>query len=124
METKFSKGPWSVGYNCYNVTADEGNMNVCDIRGWGYLTGQGSLALEPKDAVKIQNSNAHLIAASPELYEALEKCLEVFYCGRSKDSAAYNEAQRLTKLALAKARGEIQSKTETNCLQIHTLEGE
>ena len=31
-----------------------GETNVLDIRGWGYLTGQGALALDDDEADKIQ----------------------------------------------------------------------
>ena len=43
-------------------------------------------------------ANAHLIAAAPELYEALERVVRI----SDRDHVAWNEA----KAALAKARGE------------------
>lgn len=72
-ETKFTPGPWTLteGYK-QKVFAQSDAMTVCDIRGWGYLTGLGGLHLPVDKAVAIQDANAHLIAAAPELYEALE----------------------------------------------------
>ena len=50
--------------------------------------------------------NAHLIAAAPDLYEALEWCiksLEFSYTGTASDS----EIPQDIRAALAKARGEL-----------------
>lgn len=117
METKWTPGPWSVGYNAYQVIADNGNMNVCDIRGWGYLTGKGSLGLSDDKAKEIQEANAHLIASAPLLYEvcaAIER-LEVLFIlpdeipeeHRDEAKVMYDLYQDAMK-ALKKARGEVQ----------------
>lgn len=107
METKFTPGPWSVGYNAYQVTADNGNMNVCDIRGWGYLTGKGSLGLSEDKAKEIQEANAHLIASSPELYEALEMVLKFHHDNEAHgDGFLHDHEVEKIESALAKARGE------------------
>jgi hypothetical protein len=52
-----------------------GDAKVCDIRGWGYLTGKGhgALGLPEAEAIAIQEANARLIAAAPELFEALRQ---------------------------------------------------
>jgi len=70
-DVKFTPGPWAVGYRAYDVTAADGQMKVCDIRGWGYLTGRGSLALSDADGLVVQTANANLIASSPDMYDAL-----------------------------------------------------
>jgi hypothetical protein len=73
---RHSPGPWKVGYRALDVMAEshvsgKGPMKVCDIRGWGYLTGKGhgALGLPQEEAAAIQYANAALIAASPALYE-------------------------------------------------------
>jgi hypothetical protein len=40
---------------------------VCEMRGWGHLTGQGGgCAMDDVEAVKIQDANAQLIANAPK----------------------------------------------------------
>jgi hypothetical protein len=73
-KSKHTPGPWTVGYHCYQVEAPKG-MSICDIRGWGYLTGKGhgALGLPHDEAKEIQDANARLIAAAPEMLEAFNK---------------------------------------------------
>jgi hypothetical protein len=51
-------------------------MKVCDIRGWGYLTGKCARALPDDEAVAIQTANENLIAAAPELYAIVASFVE------------------------------------------------
>lgn len=73
-------GPWKVGYQAMDVMATDakGDFKVCDIRGWGHLTGKGhgALGLSQDEAVAIQTANANLIAAAPDLLAACKDCLE------------------------------------------------
>jgi len=50
----------------YGKDAFGGETKVCDIRGWGYLTGQGhcALGLDNTEARKIQEQTGELIAAA------------------------------------------------------------
>jgi hypothetical protein len=70
-------GPWTVGYKSMDVTGltEKGPMKVCDIRGWGHLTGKGhgALGLPNDEAFAIQEANARLIAAAPAMLEALQR---------------------------------------------------
>lgn len=84
--SKFTKGPWKVGYESFTV--DAGSMRICDIRGWGHLTGKGSLGLPFDQAKAIQEANARLIAAAPDMFEMLvslhsEECAKDSFPGRS-----------------------------------------
>ena len=69
--TPHTPGPWRVTPIAIAVFADQ--MKICDIRGWGYLTGVGGLRLREDQAIAIQEANANLIAAAPELLEALAR---------------------------------------------------
>ena len=69
---KHTPGPWHVDPNFPIIVWSEDTMRICDIRGWGHLTGIGALALPEEEASAIQDANARLIAAAPELLEALK----------------------------------------------------
>lgn len=105
-ETKFTPGPWSVGYLgssivCVNAKIG-GEAKLFDIRGWGYFTGKGhgALGLSDEDAVAIQAANANLASTAPELYEALTDLISII-------PPCYEESPMVAfaKAALAKARG-------------------
>lgn len=113
-ETRFTKGPWSLTADYKSkVFAENGSMTICDIRGWGYLTGVGGLHLPSDAAIEIQNANADLIAAAPELYGTLEKTLvglEGWVREQERNHPESVDGWYLieqVKAALAKARGEI-----------------
>lgn len=74
---KHMPGPWKVGLRGTAVLAQAPHAKVCDIRGWGYLTGngEGALGLPEAEAVAIQLANARLIAAAPDLLIQLEGLL-------------------------------------------------
>ena len=69
--SEHTRGPWEA--NGDTVYAKDSGMRVCDIRGWGYLTGKGvgALGLPDDQAFGIQLANARLIAAAPELLSVL-----------------------------------------------------
>ena len=84
-ETKFTPGPWCVGTpppNGQQTIGTEMGLMVAVA-----TTGVG-MAEETK-------ANAHLIAAAPDLYEALE---ELMY-------ARTDKAERMAEAALRKAKG-------------------
>lgn len=57
-------------------TRPEGLMNVCDIRGWGFLTGVGGMRLPEDKAVKIQDENSDVIVELRNLLPRLIQELE------------------------------------------------
>lgn len=101
-ETKFSPGPWKairdpLHYGSlstvYAGSTDEkagiGAQMLVQIGGWS----------DPTE----QEANANLIAAAPELYEALEMCVKHLDADGNLWS---KEDQAMAIAALAKARGE------------------
>lgn len=105
---KYTPAPWVVGRYAMSVEGktSKGTIKICDIRGWGHLTGQGhgALGLDQDEAIKIQTANAQLIAAAPELLEALQDLLSVV--------AVRIDDQRIkqfdkARAAIAKATAEV-----------------
>lgn len=77
--TNFTKGPWRV--DGYLIIGDNG-YTICDL--WDYTT--------------YYTNNAHLIAAAPEMYEALKNI-------ENDDNSMNETAWLMIKDALAKAEG-------------------
>ena len=95
-DTKFTPGPWHAthtdpaeGYDCWWITADpmkNGEKEVATVN-CGYPHAK-------------HEANAHLIAAAPDLYEWLERCLAMVEHGEGPPNWDGIRA------VLAKARGE------------------
>lgn len=96
-------GPWHVakGSGGYVFTDGDpygcGQMHVAQVRGWGHLTGKGGgCAFDDDKAIAIQDANARLIAAAPDLLAALHAIRK--YVISEHDTA-------LVEAAIAKAEG-------------------
>lgn len=102
-EAKFTPGPWTItGRYCIRGPRDEGqpwqrnNPPVARVRSkQEYRSSDG----------EIDAANARLIAAAPEMYEALEKIMEIYYSGAMPTEATLRDINRIAKAALAKAEG-------------------
>ena len=102
-ETKFTPGPWSVRKHGYPIITDDAkNRWIATIHSVG-----------PENEVR--EANAHLIAATPDMYEELECAKDVFrfyqshheFKGGTEKAIRNKEiADRIDRL-LAKARGEV-----------------
>lgn len=108
-ETKFTPGPWNIGYG---KTVESVGSN--DFFGIGFKTDHDWTAiclLSQADRVSnIDEANAHLIAAAPDLYDALENLepyLDAIVCYASTITEHPPNGFILkARAALAKARGE------------------
>ncbi len=104
LEVKHTPGPWSLHMASGWVNADHccgrGPMHVADVRGWGHLTGHGhgAHAMKWDDAKVIQEANGRLIAAAPEMLEALEECLAILRRATDDINDVY-DARYLTLVA-------------------------
>jgi hypothetical protein len=65
-------GPWRADDFGLIVWGPD-NFHVADIRGWGRLTGESAMRLPAAEAQAIQEANAHLIAAAPDLLELAKR---------------------------------------------------
>jgi hypothetical protein len=90
MEAKFMKGPWEVAGG--------------EIWASGERIAPGKGAYEERDA-SVNKANAHLMAAAPDLYEALAEC-ELLLSVTKHLSWQGEQAKQNARAALAKARGE------------------
>lgn len=96
-ETKFTPGPWTTeDFNTQRFAVYAPNGRICQMD----ITRDSQRAEEGQ-------ANAHLIAAAPELYEALREVLSAYVPGW--DGAEYSDvggSVSHARAALAKARGE------------------
>lgn len=106
-EPKFTPGPWHIGYGKTVESLGGGDFFAIGLKtdpDWTAIC-----LLSPADSVSnIDKANAHLIAAAPDLYEALDGLLaditeyqEINFLGGEN-----NHWQVRARAALAKARGE------------------
>lgn len=91
---KHTPGPW-VHYEGSNSIWSESGTAVCVLCG-------------PRDDVKTrQNANARLIAAAPEMFEALNVAWElIINLGRPETNDRHHAACEKIRTALSKATGE------------------
>ena len=96
MTTKFTPGPWYVGSGTYEGRNIYSVASVTDDEGFTY---QPIVASAEDDGIKCWDANACLIAAAPDLLEALKRC--------KFDSLNMTlEDREFCRAAIAKATGE------------------
>jgi len=73
----FARGPFYVDPNTLKICGTDefgGRCHVADIRGWGYLTGQGqALAMSSDEAVDAQRKTAEFIVAAMNAYATAQE---------------------------------------------------
>ena len=101
-ETKFTPGPWVADYH-----GSRGHIKSVPTDSKPGVTPTPTVCRYDYTAPSISNeskkANAHLIAAAPELYEALSGLL---YHDENGIGEGYDEVIEAARLALTKARGE------------------
>lgn len=106
-ERKWTPGPWKAIFDhptnaCANVELAEGYTSIATCFGGDSDSAQdddGNWSDQP-----IRDANARLIAAAPDLYEALDYCLAFMMADCSCPNATPEKVAAIS--ALAKARGE------------------
>jgi len=104
-ETKFTKGPWGIEYDGHEANIIGPVPYTSDQRDIAYVNSEVGDIDGFACGVTAQ-ANAHLIAAAPELYEALEDVAKVIACGNLASVGAQDLALFKAQAAQAKARGE------------------
>ena len=99
MSEKFTKGPWKATYDSQLQAAIE-IYNTEDRIMVAVLPDRGTVEAMPEI-----EANANLIAAAPDMYEALECACDKYCIGYAGDSLVKCE-DCVIQEALCKARGE------------------
>ena len=96
-EAKWTKGPWATrrGHSVVEIRTTAG-LEIAQTAGGHYWQNFTDEAL----------ANARLIAAAPELYEALELALMAWDHDGEPNAIGYEHAMELARAALRNARGE------------------
>ena len=109
-KTKFTPGPWEVRNGQKRIIIVQGHKFIEEGI---YVAEVSREAWRPEERKDSALPDAHLIAAAPELYEALEKLLRLHdqcYCDEP-ELPSLDSRDRCThctiSAALAKARGEM-----------------
>jgi hypothetical protein len=102
-ETKWTPGPWQVT-QCRNGLP---HVNVFRVSGPADGTAPCTILVETKyETMGANRANACLIAAAPEMYEALERFLLAYDGGTAARSVQQQgEDAAFARATLAKARG-------------------
>ena len=106
MSNKWTPGPWTAASGFVFQSDEERaaciarDPNWCEIIGGKYPMPEGFSV-----SGHCGLANAHLIAAAPELYEALIRCLEYIENDETTHGRPFGEGNE-ARAALAKARGE------------------
>lgn len=105
MTTKFTPGPWYVGTGTYEGRNIYSAVSVTDDEGFTY---QPVVATAEDDGINCWDANARLIAAAPDLLEALQNIAE--YWNQDQNEAAMADACwhaiHTARAAIARATGE------------------
>ena len=97
---KFTKGPWKMVENSWEYTTIYSNdSEICTLN-INDATEDNEIELS-----QVMEANAHLIAAAPDLYEALEEIINSEWMVTHDWGGDRNSVMEKGRKALAKARG-------------------
>lgn len=93
-EIKHTPGPWSVSFECVDPE-------------WAIVATRGGVVIANVNADHLQDANARLIAAAPDLLEAVAGLIRLSEAIRHSVGLGKNQLERIerAKAAIAKAEG-------------------
>lgn len=111
MKAQHTPGPWVIKHGAsdntgiYKAYPDGGAVTPCKI---AEVLHHGEGAFDNVPPSYEDSANAHLIAASPELLEAVMLCVEHFavYADEGDENACLGQVIINARSAIAKAKGE------------------
>ena len=110
MKSKHTKGPWIVETIIESVIEHHVVITLDGTKHIATATNSRRVGKFPWDTAKKAKANAHLIAAAPDLLEALEELIQCIAtdtkAGCIQRSMAMNEDLKTAFLAIIKAKGE------------------
>ena len=108
--SKHTPGPWSVGKVSHKKQrVDIDSLHADQTLGhqtWRGLARAYGCEDMPAEGTAVMLANARLIAAAPELLEALEQMVSVFLDTEGRHGESENDAMDAARAAIAKATGE------------------
>jgi hypothetical protein len=96
-ETKFTPGPWK-WTDSYKSDDGRDTWSLLGNEGYGILSCDG----EGNSPQNVNNADAHLIAAAPDMYEAMQEFCDRVDRGEVRSKYTYGKFKEV----LRKARGE------------------
>ena len=106
MSEKFTKGPWKANFDDYTkpyvAILNEDNVVIAQIPDGEVIRGDTTIL-----GIENIEANVDLLAAAPDMYEALECACDKYCIGYAGDSLVKCEDCVINK-ALRKARGETE----------------
>lgn len=114
-DTKHTDEGWrydeiGASHGCPRVI-DKDGFPIADLRGWGHLTGTGSLNLPPEEAAKIQDARGRRIGAVNELLAA---CKMVAAMAVPQHPLSVGDIAEVFA-AIAKAEGRFEGSLRPHC---------
>ena len=108
MNTSFTPGPWvaqsQADPQVWSINAPIGDANI-GHKTWDGLAVVYGCDERPLTGAAVAAANAHLIAAAPDLYEALYEMAAQHKCGCGHPHCNACDRDALAKAALSKAKG-------------------
>jgi|SRR5690554_204914 len=109
-ETKWTPGPWFINssWHTHEIMAEDqyDNLPIADVM--TLIDGELDSSEQDHDEIERQSATALLIAAAPDLYEALDTLLDELNSTPELNLSCWGVDTTSAAIALAKARGEIE----------------